>query len=70
MSENEFETICMIIEHLEVVEEMAWKKFSYYFDNKIHDKANVYEGLSCRINLEIQALENFMRYYDIRKGSK
>ncbi len=68
MQENEYETICMIIEHLEAVEEMVWKKFSYYFDNKIYDKANVFESLSCRINLEIQALENFISYYDVRRG--
>lgn len=68
MSENEYETICMIIEHLEAVEEIAYNKSMYYFNNKIYDKSLIFEGLESRLNLEIQLLEDFIKTYNVRKG--
>lgn len=65
MSEEEFETLCMIIEHLEAIEDMAYRKFEHYFDNENCDKAYIYEGLSCRANLEIQLLENYI--HEVRR---
>lgn len=60
MREDEYETLCMIIEHLEAVEELANKKFEHYFETKNWDKAQIFEGLSCRANTEAQVLVNFM----------
>lgn len=64
VDENEFETLAMIIEHLENVEDMAYKKFNHYFDNKNYDKAHIFMALSNRINLEIQMLEIYIDMED------
>lgn len=64
MDENEFETLTRMIEHLESVEEMAYKKFNHYFDNKNYYKAFLFQALSNRINLEIQMLEVYMDMED------
>lgn len=70
MSETEFETICMIIEHLEEAEDIAYKKSMYYFNNKIYDKSLIFEGLESRLTLEIQLLEDFIKSYDVRRESE
>lgn len=64
MDENEFETLTMMIEHLESVEDMAYKKHEHYFENKNYDKAHIFMALSNRINLEIQMLEIYMDMED------
>lgn len=60
MKDDEFETLTMMIEHLESVEEMAFKKYVHYLDIKNYDKAYIFMALSNRINLEIQILEIYM----------
>ena len=65
MREDEFETLCMIIEHLESIEDMAYRKYEHYFDNENPEKAYIYEGISCRAKLEIQLLENYI--HEIRR---
>ena len=60
MKDEEFETLTMMIEHLESVEDMAYKKFNHYFDNKNYYKAFLFQALSNRINLEIQMLEIYI----------
>lgn len=64
VDDNEFETLAMMIENLETVEEIAYKKYEHYFDTKNHDKAHIFMALSNRINLEIQMLEIYMDMED------
>lgn len=68
VDDNEFETLTMMIEHLESVEDMAYKKHERYFENKNYDKAHIFMGLSNRINLEIQMLGVYMDMEGVMKN--
>lgn len=60
MSENEFESIAMLIEHLESAKIYAGAMFEKYCNKGNYDKAIIFSGLRDRIGVEIQTVKSYI----------
>ena len=60
MTETEFETLAMLIEHLESAKIYAGAMFEKYCNKQTYDRAIIFSGLRDRLGVEIQTLKSYI----------
>lgn len=67
MNEYEFESMAMLIEHLESAKIYAGAMFEKYCNKGNYDKAVIFSGLRDRLGVEVQTVKS---YIEVNKESE
>lgn len=60
MSEYEFESIAMLVEHIESAKICAGSMFEQYCNKGNYDRAIIFSGLRDRLGIEIQTIKSYI----------